>query len=241
MRKKKPRPSERLCRAEWGWFSLPFSDSEFLPYPLKELFRVFAEARKAFPRNTVVSTDAGNTGGWAVQQWLALEPYNYICAGGFNSMGWAASAIMGAKLAVPQRTCVCICGDGSFMMVPHVIATAVEYSIPVIWLVLNDYSWGAIKGLQGAYLGGREYATSFRIHKTGQSYNPDFAAWARSCGAEGEQIKDPADLAPAMERAVKSGKPYLLDVIVDAEEGLPLTSNWEMPPYPIGPPVFTGE
>ena len=44
-----------------------------------------------------------------------------------------------------------------------------------------------------------------------------------------------------MERAVKSGKPYLLDVIMDAEEGLPLTSNWEMPPYPIGAPVFTGE
>lgn len=104
--------------------------------------------------------------------------------------------------------------------------------------MLNDYSWGAIKGLQGAYFDGREIATSFAVHKEGKLYNPDFALWAKACGAVGEQVKDPRDLAPALERAVKSGRPYVLDVIIDRDEGVPLTGSWAMPPVPIGEPVL---
>jgi acetolactate synthase-1/2/3 large subunit len=200
--------------------------------------RVFHEARRALPANAAVFIDAGNAGGWSVQQWQALQPYTHQVAGGMNAMGWAPAAPLGAKLADPSRPCVCACGDGSFVMVPHVVATAVEYSIPAIWLVLNDYSWGAIKGLQGAYFDGKEIATSFEVHKQGELYNPDFALWAKACGAEGEQVKDPADLAPALERAVQSGRPYVLDVIIDRDEGVPLTGSWAMPPVPIGKPVF---
>ena len=139
----------------------------------------------------------------------------------------------------PVSVCAaCVCGDGSFSMVLHVVATAVEYSIPVIWLVLNDYSWGAIKGLQGAYFDGKEIATSFQVHKEGELYNPDFALWAKACGAEGEQVTQPDELAPALERAVRSGRPYLLDVIIDRDWGVPFTGGWAMPPVPIGPPVF---
>ena len=104
--------------------------------------------------------------------------------------------------------------------------------------MLNDYSWGAIKGLQGAYFDGREIATSFAVHKEGKLYNPHFALWAKACGAVEEQVKDLRDLAPALERAVKSGRPYVLDVIIDRDEGVPLTGSWAMPPVPIGEPVF---
>jgi acetolactate synthase I/II/III large subunit len=223
------------ARAAWDGFMRPRRTSEKMPIQVE---RVFHEARKALPANAAVFIDAGNTGGWSVQQWQALEPYTHQVAGGMNAMGWAPSAPLGARLADPSRPCVCVCGDGSFIMVPHVVATAVEYGIPVVWLVLNDCSWGAIKGLQGAYFDGKEIATSFEVHKEGRLYNPDFALWAKACGAEGEQVKDPGELAPALERAVRSGRPYLLDVLIDRDEGVPLTGSWAMPPVPIGKPVF---
>jgi acetolactate synthase-1/2/3 large subunit len=223
------------AKAAWEEFIRLKRTSDKSPIQVE---RVFHEARKALPSNAAVFIDAGNTGGWSVQQWQALEPYTHQVAGGMNAMGWAPAAPLGAKLADPSRPCVCVCGDGSFIMVPHVVATAVEYDLPVVWLVLNDYSWGAIKGLQGAYFDGKEIATSFEVHKEGELYNPDFALWAKACGAEGEQVRDPGELAPALERAVGSGRPYVLDVIIDREEGVPLTGNWAMPPVPIGKPVF---
>jgi len=222
-------------KAEWEEFMAPRRVSDKTPI---QPDRVFYEARRAMPDNTAVFIDAGNTGGWCVQQWEALQPYTHQVAGGMNAMGWAPAAVLGAKLADPSRPCVCVCGDGSFIMVPHVVATAVEYSIPVVWLVLNDYSWGAIKGLQSAYFDGKEIATSFEVHKEGKPYNPDFALWAKACGAGGEQVKDPQDLAPALDRAVASGRPYVVEVIIDREAGVPFTGSWAMPPVPIGEPVF---
>jgi acetolactate synthase-1/2/3 large subunit len=223
------------AKAEWEAFIQPRRISDKTPIQVE---RVFYEARKALSANAAIFIDAGNTGGWAVQQWQALQPYTQQVAGGFNAMGWAASAPLGAKLADPSRPCICVCGDGSFIMVAHVVATAVEYDIPVIWLVLNDYSWGAIKGLQGAYFDGKEIATSFALHREEELYNPDFALWAKACGADGEQVKNPQDLAPALERAVKSGRPYVLDVIIDRDEGIPFTGSWQMPPIPPGDPAF---
>jgi acetolactate synthase-1/2/3 large subunit len=223
------------AKASWERFMQPRRTSGKIPIQVE---RVFHEARKALPADAAIFIDAGNTGGWSVQQWQALGPYTHQVAGGMNAMGWAPAAPLGAKLADPVRPCVAVCGDGSFIMVPHVVATAVEYSIPVIWLVLNDYSWGAIKGLQDAYFDGKEIATSFKVHEEGKLYNPDFALWAKACGAEGEQVKDPNELAPALERAVRSGRPYVLDVIIDRDEGVPLTGSWAMPPVPIGKPVF---
>ena len=223
------------AKAAWEKFMGPRRTSDKTPIQVE---RVFHEARKALPANAAVFIDAGNAGGWAIQQWQALNPFTFQVAGGMNAMGWAPAAPLGARLADPSRPCVCVCGDGSFIMVPHVVATAVEYNIPIIWLVLNDYSWGAIKGLQDTYFDGKEIATSFEVHKEGELYNPDFALWAKACGAEGEQVKDPADLAPALERAVASGRPYVLDVIIDRDAGVPLTGSWAMPPVPIGKPVF---
>ena len=176
------------AKAEWETFLKPRRASGKAPIQFE---RVLDEASKALPSNAVVFVDAGNTGGWVVQHWPTRMPYGHQAAGGLNAMGWAPAAPLGAQIADPSRPCMCICGDGSFMMTPHVVATAVEYSLPVIWLVLNDYSWGAIKGLQGAYFDAKEIATTFKVHQKGQLYNPDFALWAKACGAEGEQIKRP--------------------------------------------------
>jgi acetolactate synthase-1/2/3 large subunit len=229
------RDEAERARREWETFLTPRRASDRVPLQFE---RVLDEARRALPANASVFIDAGNTGGWVIQHWRTPMPYGHQAAGGLNAMGWAPAAPLGARIADPSRPCVCICGDGSFMMTPHVVATAVEYDLPVIWLVLNDYSWGAIKGLQGAYFDAKEIATTFKVHQTGQLYNPDLALWARACGAEGEQIRRPEDLSPALERAIRSGRPYVLDVIMDRDEVVPFTGNWQMPPIPVGEPLF---
>jgi acetolactate synthase-1/2/3 large subunit len=152
-------------------------------------------------------------------------------------MGWGSSAVVGSKLAAPDKVCVAVVGDGDFMMVPHVVATAVEYDIPAIWIIQNNYTLGAIEGLQNACMTG-EVATEFKIHKTGQHYNPDFAAWAKACGAEGERIEKPGEIKHALKRALSSNRPYVIEVLVEEKRGCPATGGWKMPPCPILRPSF---
>ena len=107
---------------------------------------------------------------------------------GFGPMGFGVAGVLGAKFAAPDRPCVSVCGDGAFFMHASVLGTAVEYNLPVVWVVWNNYAYASIRGLQRGYLGGRELATDFRHPDTGAPYNPDFAAMARSAGIEGVSV-----------------------------------------------------
>jgi thiamine pyrophosphate-dependent acetolactate synthase large subunit-like protein len=86
---------------------------------------------------------------------------------GFGPMGFGVAGVLGAKLAAPDRPCVSVCGDGAFFMHASVLGTAVEYNIPVVWVVWNNYAYASIRGLQRGYLDGRELATDFRHPGTG--------------------------------------------------------------------------
>jgi acetolactate synthase-1/2/3 large subunit len=153
-------------------------------------------------------------------------------------MGFGVSGILGAKLAAPDRPCVSICGDGGFMMTPQVLATAVEYDIPAVWVVWNNFAWGAIRDIQYGMFEGREIGTGFYAGANQTPYNPDFAALARAHGVEGVTVKDSRDFEGALEAAVAAGKPCLLDVHVDAEIRPPATGSWRLPPLPAKDPVY---
>ena len=99
-------------------------------------------------------------------------------------MGFGVAGVLGAKFAAPDRPCVSVCGDGAFFMHANVLGTAGEYDLPCVWVVWNNYAYASIRGLQRGYLGGRELATDFHDPKTGERYNPDFAAMARSAVSE---------------------------------------------------------
>ena len=77
-------------------------------------------------------------------------------------MGFGVAGVLGAKFAAPDRPCVSVCGDGAFFMHANVLGTAVEYEMPVVWVVWNNYAYASIRGLQRGYLGGRELATDFQ-------------------------------------------------------------------------------
>jgi acetolactate synthase-1/2/3 large subunit len=148
---------------------------------------------------------------------------------GFGPMGFGVAGVLGAKLAAPERPCVSVCGDGAFLMHANVLATAVEYALPVVWVVWNNYAYASIRGLQRGYLDGRELATDFRHPETGAPYNPDFAAMARAAGIEGVSVDRAGDLAEALRAAVASGRPSLIDANVGADLNPAGAGVWELP------------
>ena len=201
--------------------------------------RVVADCAAVLPDNAIISLDSGVHHNWYMQFWKARKPQSMLNTWGFSGMGFGPSGILGAKLAAPDRPCISICGDGGFTMVPHVLCTAAEYNIPVVWVVWNNFCWSAIRDIQYGLFDGREIATGF--YETGNNnkpYNPDFAAWARAAGVEGVTVTKSEDFAGALEHAVASNKPYLIDVHVDAEIRPPATGTWALPPIPHKEPVF---
>ena len=143
-----------------------------------------------------------------MQFWKARRPQTMLNSWGFSGMGFGAAGALGAKLAAPDRPVVAIAGDGCFTMVPHVLCTAVEYNIPVVWVIWNNFAWASIRDIQYGMFGGRELGTAFYQGANQTPYNPDFAAWARASGVEGVTVTKSQDFKGALEHAVKSNKPY---------------------------------
>ena len=200
--------------------------------------RVVADCRAVLPDDAIISLDSGVHHNWYMQFWQARRPQTMLNTWGFSGMGFGPSGILGAKLAAPDRPCVAVCGDGGFTMVPHVLCTAVEYDIPAVWVVWNNFSWSAIRDIQYGLFDGREIGTGFYRDDNKQPYNPDFAAWARAAGVEGITVTKSEDFAGALEHAIKADKPMLLDVHVDANVRPPATGTWALPPIPHAEPVF---
>lgn len=220
-------------RREWERYTQPHF--EVYSSPLRPE-RVVADTRAVLPDDAIISLDSGVHHNWFMQFWKARRPQTMLNAWGFSAMGFGVSGILGAKLAAPERPCVSICGDGGFTMTPHVLCTAVEYNIPVVWVVWNNFCWAAIRDIQHGLFGGREIGTGF--YQGELPYNPDFAALARAHGVDAVTVKTGEDFKGALEHAVKSNKPWLLDVHVDANIRPPATGTWALPPTPHKEPVF---
>jgi acetolactate synthase-1/2/3 large subunit len=222
-------------RAEWEKFVRP--NFAVHSSPLRPE-RVVADCRAVLPEDAVLACDVGVHHNWYMQFWTARRPQTMLNSWGFSGMGFGAAGVLGAKLAAPERPCVAVTGDGCFAMVPHVLCTAVEYAIPVVWVVWNNFSFASIRDIQLGMFNRRELGTAFHAGANKTPYNPDFAAWARAAGAEGVTVTKSQDFAGALEHAVKSNKPFLLDVHVDAEVRPPATGAWQLPPTPYKEPVF---
>jgi len=198
---------------------------------------------KVLPDDAILTCDSGVHHNWFMQFWRPKRAQSMLNSWGYSSMGFGVCSVMGAQLAAPERPCISVCGDGGFTMTPYVVATAVEYGLPCIWIVWNNFSWAAIRDIQVGMFGGRELGTAFYPgghygQTEGKKYNPDFAAWARACGADGVTITKSGDLAGALQQAIRNKRPCVLDVHVDAEVRPPSTGTWELPPTPYKEPAF---
>ena len=222
-------------RAEWEKFIRP--NFELHTTPLRPE-RVVADCQAVLPEDAIICCDVGVSHNWYMQFWNARKPQTMLNSWGFSGMGFGASGALGAKLAAPDRPVVAITGDGCFTMVPHVLCTAVEYNIPVVWVIWNNFGWVSIRDIQLGLFGGREHGTMFHQGDNKKPYNPDFAAWAKAAGVDALTVTRSEDFRGALEHAVKANKPYLLDVHVDAEVRPPSTGAWQLPPTPYKEPVF---
>jgi acetolactate synthase I/II/III large subunit len=213
-------------RQEWDKFVAPgFSDDTTPINPQRAAF----EIDKALPEDAILVSDIGVHHNWLLSFCKPKRPDSLIGSMGFGPMGFGVAGVMGAKFAAPDRPCVSVCGDGAFFMHANVLGTAVEYNLPVVWVVWNNYAYASIRGLQRGYLGGRELATDFHDPETGARYNPDFAAMARSCGVEGVRVDRAGDLGEAIRKGIAANKPYLIDVDIAADINPSGAGIWELP------------
>jgi acetolactate synthase I/II/III large subunit len=200
--------------------------------------RVVADCRAVLPHDAILACDVGVNHNWYMQFWKARRPQTMLNSWGFSGMGFGAAGVLGAKLAAPERPCIAIAGDGCFSMVPHVLCTAVEYDIPVVWVIWNNFGWVSIRDIQLGMFGGRELGTMFHRGANNAPYNPDFAAWTRASGVNALTIDASEDFKGALEHAIKANTPFLLDVRVSADVRPPATGAWQLPPTPHNEPAF---
>jgi acetolactate synthase-1/2/3 large subunit len=222
-------------KAEWSNYITPFMESDEEPIDPR---RLIGDMRRIAPDDTLMITDTGNHQTWVEQYWDAYEPRSVFTPGGFAGMGFGTCGVLGLKLGAPDRPAVCVTSDGSFSMFPHAVATAVEYDIPAVWVLLNNYTIGVIRDLQRFYMDNREIGTSFRKQATGELWNPDFAKMAEAMGATAFSIDKPGDVAGAFEAALNCGGPAVLDVRVNRDTAVPLIGTWQFPPIVQAEPTF---
>ena len=174
------------------------------------------ELQEILPEDTIVFTDTGNHTCWAIH-YLRFEKPNFISAFGMLPMGYATAAAVGGKLAAPDRPVIAIVGDGCFLMNGMEVATAVSHNIPVVWIVFNNAKLGLVHELQKFSLGEKTVSTVFN--------RVDLAKVAEGLGAQGFTIERPGELSKILPQALGSGKPTVIDVIIDANE-VPPIERW---------------
>jgi len=224
-------------RKQWEEFIAPGYRDDSTPIHPQ---RAAHEIDRALPDDAILVSDIGVHHNWLLQFCRPKRPDSLVGSMGFGPMGFGVAGVLGAKLATPGRACVSVCGDGAFFMHASVLGTAVEYDIPVVWVVWNNYSYASIRGLQRGYLGGRELVTDFRHPQTGEPYSPDFAAMARSAGVEGVRVEKAAELGDAVKHAIATQKPYLIDANIAADMNPGGAGVWELPGLGHRPPAFGG-
>ncbi len=168
--------------------------------------RLLRDLQTVLDRDAIISAEAGATHQWYRFGYCATQPL--LEPGGYSIMGSAFCMCLAAKLAYPERQAVATLGDGAFMMIMPEVATAVAQNIPILAIVCHNNVYGNVQSKQYLNFDGRRIGTDL--------YIPDLAAVARDLGAHGERVEAPEAIIPALERALGSGKPAVLDVIIEA-------------------------
>jgi acetolactate synthase-1/2/3 large subunit len=173
---------------------------------------------ESLPVDSTYFVDIGNIMAWSIHYLNIERPYSFYLPLGFATMGFGAAACIGAKLAVKDKPVIAIVGDGGFLMNGAEVATAVNYNIPVIWVVMNNSMLGMIHH-------GRKMA-SVPEGIPSKFQRVDFVKLAEGYGAKGIRIDKPGEInKKMMTKIIASGKPTVLDVIIDPKEVPPIKAR----------------
>jgi acetolactate synthase-1/2/3 large subunit len=173
-----------------------------------------AHLRERVP-DAVVTNGAGNFTVWVHRFWR-WHRHGTQLAPTSGAMGYGVPAAVAAKLVRDDAVVLCFAGDGDFLMSGQELATAIQYELAIVILVVNNGMYGTIRMHQERHYPGRVVGTDL--------VNPDFAAYARAFGAHGEVVEETAQFADAFERALESGLPAVLELRIDPDAITPRTT-----------------
>ena len=173
------------------------------------LAKALQDLEKALPANTIYTTDAGNFATWPTR-FMHVGPGQDFLGPTNGAMGYAVPSAIGAKIVQPERTVIGFVGDGGFLMTGQEIATAFHHSVNPVILVFNNQMYGTIRMYQ-------ERTYPHRVSGTALT-NPDFARFIEAFGGHGEVVEKTEELVPAVQRALASGKPALVEIRMNPEQ-----------------------
>ncbi len=188
--------------------SIPRMDHDDVPIKPQ---RVIKEIMSVLGGDGIIVTEVGQNQMWAAHYYESRKPRHFIASGGLGTMGFGFPAALGAKVARPNADVVDIAGDGSFLMNSQELATAVDNNIPAVACILNNRCLGMVKQWQDMFQNKRRSCTSL-------GDTPDFVKLAEAYGAWGDVANRPSEIAPKLKEALKSGKPAVLEIVIDPDE-----------------------
>jgi acetolactate synthase-1/2/3 large subunit len=164
--------------------------------------------RENLPEDAIITVGAGNFTAW-VHRFYRVRTYGGLIGPTSGSMGYGFPAALGLQTLYPDRTVVCVAGDGDFLMTGQDFATAVQYKLPIIIVLADNGTYGTIRMHQEREYPGRVIATHL--------HNPDFVAYALAFGGYGAVVEKTADFPAAFAAAKASGKPSIIHLKIDPE------------------------
>ena len=181
-----------------------FSDVESVSddFPIRPE-RLLQEINSIVEPNAIVALDAGNNRVWTTHYYQVKDPGILLVPGGTAGMGWGPGAILGAKIAAPDRQCVSISGDGGFGLAIHSYITAVDENLPIVFIVMNDSALGMVTRGQGE----KRIASEFRP--------TEYWKIAEAYGGQGFNITEAEQIKPALQKALSENRPSVLDIKID--------------------------
>jgi acetolactate synthase-1/2/3 large subunit len=173
-----------------------------------QLAQVIVWLREHLPKDAILTNGAGNFAAW-LHRYYRYRRLGTQLGPTSGSMGYGFPAAVAAKLRHPERTVMCVAGDGDFMMTGQELTTAIQYGAAVVVIVCDNGMYGTIRMHQERHFPGRPHATGLR--------NPDFVALAKACGAHAEKVERTEDFPAAFIRATEARIPALLHLMIDAD------------------------
>jgi acetolactate synthase-1/2/3 large subunit len=190
-----------------------------------KVLQIMKDARKVFDKDAILVHENGATDIWSYSYFPVLTPGMDVIPAGQTCMGFGVAAVIGAKLAMPEKQAVCVTGDGAFQMMMDNLSVAKQYKAAATWIILDNSCLGWIRYIQHLAYKDRNIGTDFEAQ-------PDFAKIAEAHGCFGEKIEKPQDVKGALENAVKANKenvPAVLDFVVGPVDFYPSFVDFHKP------------
>lgn len=172
---------------------------------------IFEYVNSQVKEDTIITTEVGQHQMWTAQFYDFTKPRTFLTSGGLGTMGYGTGAAIGAKFANPDKTVVHFAGDGSFRMNCNELATIEHYQLPIIIVILDNHALGNVRMWQTLFY-------EKRYSNTTLDFGPEWTTLASAYGIQGYHVKNEKEFKDAFDKALKSGKPAVIDAEIFLDE-----------------------